>query len=60
MSTSSDHSLQAKRYLDNAQEQIALAEKAINDTARKHHVTMAEEYLLLAEKELMAAERATS
>ena len=60
MSTSSDHSLQAKRYLEQAQEQIALAEKAINDNVRKHHVTMAEQYLLLAEKELMAADRATS
>ena len=57
MSTS-DRVAVAKRHLEHAQEQISFAESARTDNARMHHVTIAKQHLLLAEKELVAADQA--
>jgi len=52
-----DRSELAQRYIDWARKQIDLAERTIGERARAQHVALAERYLRLAEKELVAVKR---
>src|SRR5262245_39141336 len=52
-----DRRARAQRYIDWARKQIDLAEQTIGDRARAQHVALAERYLRLAEKELVAIKR---
>ena len=52
-----DDSSLAQRYFGWAREQIGLAEKACDQRYRTGHILLAERYLVLAESELLAAQR---
>jgi hypothetical protein len=54
----SDHLSNAEYYRARAAESVALAEAAVSNEIRAHHYAIANRYLLLAEAEAAAGDRA--
>jgi HEPN domain-containing protein len=52
-----DHAELAQRYFNCAETNVERADRAINNNDRSYHVATAQQYLTLAEKELIAAQR---
>jgi hypothetical protein len=52
-----DHAELAQRYFNCAEANVERADRAINNNDRSYHVATAQQYLTLAEKELVAAQR---
>ena len=52
-----DHAELAQRYFNCAEANVERADRAINNNDRSYHVATAQQYLTLAEKELIAAQR---
>ena len=52
-----DHAELAQRYFNCAEANVERAEQDINNNDSSYHVTTAQQYLTLAEKELIAAQR---
>lgn len=52
-----DHAELAQRYFNCAEANVERADRAINNHDRSYHVATAQQYLTLAEKELITAQR---
>jgi HEPN domain-containing protein len=52
-----DHAELAQRYFNCAEANVERADRTINNNDRSYHVATAQQYLTLAEKELIAAQR---